>query len=594
MFFCLISIIFSMTEIVAADDLKRLRETSNLIEKLIIIKRFGYLNTSTVIYPILEAVSLGEHEVIEQATESLFKLKKFLFPSLKSEITNPNAFIRWTLTLVIKKINDPCFLPILIPALGCGYRPVVEIILETLIKLDPVRFPTKNLKTVLQNLLPDEKESVTHYAIRQLGILALDTTETLYALQNLQDLQFPNAIVPLFKVLHHTDHRVRDQAIKILNSFSNDQKLQICLQTIENKEFYNENYDFQLISGSNYPLHLYAIQGLGFIGHETPNARKFLWKILREGNKVEKIFALKALEQLQRSSKNKIQITSEIKTEITSFLNTLEGKNKLTAIKTLGRLGEEWATTTISSYLDDKDPKIRLSVINALTTSKYQNIMDKVANLLIDKDRQIRRATVRLFEDLDKDYFQMQTSEGNIIDKLPEPSRTDLLKKLLSKMQVESEDYKCFATFWLGTLGYKPAFEILAKNLDKSSDKLILATINALGMLGLAKSIQELIPLIYYIKNVQIRKKAIEVIGMLGEDREGLHALIHQLFLRNDINPPYLEEHIISFGAGVIPLLNLEIEKETSIQRKELLQNFYSKVNSMYEVKNEQDFNILL
>ncbi|WP_371805781.1 HEAT repeat domain-containing protein [Candidatus Lokiarchaeum ossiferum] len=583
-----------MTEIAAADDLKRLRETTNIIEKLIIIQRFGYLDTSTVIYPILEAVSLGEQEVIAQATESLFKLKKYLLPSLKSEITNPNAFIRWTLTLVIKKMNEPRFLPILIPALGCGYRPVVEIILETLNQLNAERFPTKNLKSVFQNLLPDEKESVTHYAIRQLGILALDTTETLYALQNLHDLRFPNAIVPLFKVLHHSDYRVRDQARKILNSFSNEEKLKICLQTIKNKEFYNENYDFQLISGSNYPLHLYAIQGLGSIGNDTVNTRKILWSILRDGNKAEKIFALKALEQLQKSSKNKIQITTEIKNEITSFLNTLEGKNKLIAIKTLGRLGEEWATTTISSHLDDKDPKIRLSVINALTNSKHQNIVDKVAYLLIDKDRQIRRATVRLFEDLDRDYFQMQTSEGNVIDKLPEPIRTELLNKLLEKMQHESEDYQCFATFWLGTLGYKPAYDILIGNLKSSSEKLVLTTINALGMLGLAKAIRELIPFIYYIKNNQIRKKAIEVIGMLGEDKEGLHALIHQLFLQKEINPPYLEEHIISYGAGVIPLLNLEIENESSIQRKILLENYCSKVNGMYEVKNKQDFNILL
>ncbi len=576
------------------DDLTRLRESSNLIEKLIIIRRFRYLDSASVIHPILEAVSKGDQEIINEAAVTLFHLKKHITHTIKTEITNENCFIRWVIVLVIKQLEDDTYIKYLIPALGCGYKPIIDLILETLKILEPTRFPKDNLKLVLNELTENEKERVGHYSVRNLGILSMDITETLFSLNILKILDWSHKITPLLKVKHHNDYRVRQQAQKILKVIEMEEIFNECIRTIENKVYYGENYDFILFERENYPLHCYAIEGLALIGKESIKARKILWGIMRNGTKIEKFFSLKALEKLNRNSSNKNYLSKEIRIEINRLLQSLEGKNKLIAIQTLGKLGEDWATSEISNFLKDSNPNIKLAVLESLSNSKQNNILDKVAFLLVDQDRRIRKATVRLFEKLDPNYFQMQTNEGNIIEKLPKATRDALLDRLVEGLKSNNQNYQIFAAFWLGTLCYLPALEPLLMSLETDSNKVLLSIITALGIFGSAKAIPKLKKIINKKYNENIRKKAIEVIGMLGEDTEGIYALISQLYLNNENEFPELTTYISSFGARIIPIISLEIEKEKDIQRKILLQNFLKDISKNYEIKNIKDFKILL
>ncbi|MHA1854537.1 MAG: hypothetical protein ACTSXY_03165, partial [Promethearchaeota archaeon] len=112
------------------------------------------------------------------------------------------------------------------------------------------------------------------------------------------------------------------------------------------------------------------------------------------------------------------------------------------------------------------------------------------------------------------------------------------------------------------------------------------------GIFGDTNAIDYLIPFLYETKSVEIRNKAIESIGSLGND--GLQALIHQLFLKGDVNAPFLESHIMTFGGRIMNFISVEIEKETNVHRKKLLMEFLRKVNEHYQVEISQNFKILL
>ena len=79
---------------------------------------------------------------------------------LLTEITHHNCFVRWSIALAIQRIGDPLYIQDLIPAIGLGYEPTINVILQTLSQLDPNRFPEPNLSTVLKKLNNSEKENL--------------------------------------------------------------------------------------------------------------------------------------------------------------------------------------------------------------------------------------------------------------------------------------------------------------------------------------------------------------------------------------------------------------------------------------------------
>ncbi len=253
----------------------------------------------------------------------------------------------------------------------------------------------------------------------------------------------------------------------------------------------------------------------------------------------------------------------------------------------------------IKDFSQENFPKIKDEMRQLLKNPMRNNnlvskTLEKIALLLVDENREIRKKTVNFFEDLDPERFKLHTTEGNIIALLPEYLKLKVLKELLKKVQVPNGEnkYKIFGIFWLGILVYKPAFSFLIQCLSHPNKRVVRSAIVALGIFGDTDVIEYLTPFLYETKYVQIRNKAIESIGSLGND--GLQALIHQLFLKGDVNPPFLEPHIMTFGGRIMNFLSMEIENELESHRKKLLMGFLRKVNEQYQVEISQNFKILL
>jgi HEAT repeat protein len=575
----------------SAEDLQRLRESQNVFEKQGIIRRLSNIPSAIVVYPILNALTSGEQNLIKEAANALVKLKVHSENILKTEITNKNCFIRWAIALAFQKMDDPSLTAALIPSLGIGYEPVIKIVCNTIARWNPERFPSSKLKDILDNLTHIETEQVGQYATRQLGIRALDSTETLYALKILHLLNWDLSIVPLLKVSYHSDYRIREEAQKNLKSFSTASFYSVCLKYMKRKDI-AQKYDFELLK-NNYPLNLFAIEGLGHIGLKYEDVEKVLTKFLSTGKKLEKFFVIRALNLFDKADFKHFMKKPRIKDKIKQFLKEVEGTEKLESIHLLGALEEEWVISFLLSFIKDENPEIRLSVLNAIYNSPTDNVLEKIAFLLIDESIPIRKATVRLFEELEPEKYQLKTSEGNIIDKLPEVIKSKILTRLTESLETENQEYRSFAAFWLGTLNHKPAIEKLIKQLNHFDDEVRISTINALGIIGSPQAIPNLLPLIFE-ENSRIPRKVIETIGNLGEDGEGVRYLIHQLFLEHQPHPSFLEKYVLSFGAKVIPILSSEIANEYHNLRKEKLQKFLLSIVNQYRINSEDSFDIIL
>jgi hypothetical protein len=218
-------------------------------------------------------------------------------------------------------------------------------------------------------------------------------------------------------------------------------------------------------------------------------------------------------------------------------------------------------------------------------------ILEKIALHLIDENLQIRNKTVRFFEELDPELFKFHTTAGNTIALLPVSLKLKVLEELLNKVQkLKKNSYTIFGIFWLGILAYIPAFPFLIRNLSHPDVRVVRSAIVALGIFGDTDAIEHLTQ--FFNTAGELRNKAIESIGSMGND--GLQALIHQLFLKRDINPPFLESHIMTFGGRIMNFLSMEIEKESKSHRKKQLIGFLRKVSEQYQVKISQNFKILL
>ncbi|MHA1475107.1 MAG: HEAT repeat domain-containing protein [Promethearchaeota archaeon] len=251
----------------------------------------------------------------------------------------------------------------------------------------------------------------------------------------------------------------------------------------------------------------------------------------------------------------------------------------------------------IKDFSQESLSKIKDEMRQLLKNTKRNNhsvakTLEKIALLLVDENREIRKKTVIFFEDLDHERFKLHTTEGNIIALLPEYLKLKVLEELLNKVPNGDKKYKIFGIFWLGILVYKPAFPFLIQTLSDPNKSIVRSAIVALGIFGNTNAIENLTPFLYETKSIQIRNKAIESIGSLGND--GLQALIHQLFLKGDVNPPFLETHIMTFGGRIMNFLSMEIENESNHHRKKLLMGFLRKVSEHYQVEISQNFKILL
>ena len=253
----------------------------------------------------------------------------------------------------------------------------------------------------------------------------------------------------------------------------------------------------------------------------------------------------------------------------------------------------------IKDFSHESIPKMKDEMRELLNNPKGNNFsvsktLEIIALLLVDEHIEIRKKAVNFFEDLDHERFKMHTSEGNIIALLPEYLKLQVLEELLNKITVSRGDdkYIIFGTFWLGILVYKPAFPFLIQTLSHPNKRVVRSAIVALGIFGDTNAIEYLTPFLYETKYIRIRNKAIESIGSL--DNDGLQALIHQLFLKGDVNPPFLETHIMTFGGRIMNFLSMELENEKDSHRKKLLMEFLRKVSEQYQVKISQNFKILL
>ncbi len=576
----------------SANEIRVLRESSSILEKREIIRRFSKMKTETVLFPILNSLYSGERELIEEAAKAFVRLLPISENIIQSEITNENRFIRWAIILTIQKIDDSSYSSRIIPAIGIGYEPVVKLICETLYHWFPNKFTSSFLSDIINGLSLLEKEPITYYSIRQLGILAFDSTETLSALKTLEYLHSVYSIVPLLKVQQHGDYRIRDEGLRIFNGFSKKEIYTSCIKFL-NSGTLALKYDFTL-AANNYPARLYAIIGLGYVGLDYKNVKQLLLDFLFHGSNLEKFFMIKSLSHLSSFQYKKFTESTEIKQKIQDFLQKLSGHEKLETIQILGRFKESWIISILFTFLKDENPEVRLSVLEAISVTPTDAILEKIAFLLIDENRHIRRATVRLFEELEPDNYLMKSSEGNIIDKLPKKLKEKILAKLMKGLDGTDKKYQSFAAFWLGTLDYKPAIDKLIENLNNFDLDIQISTINALGIIGSTKAIKYLIPLLNDTQNALVQRKAIETIGNLGNEGEGVKTLIHLLYPKGKPPHAFLENYIQSYGGRIIPMVYKEIELEKDPERQEKLQTFLTRLNKKYRISTEKSFDIIL
>jgi HEAT repeat protein len=569
------------------EDLRILREGS-IFDQLSVIKKFSRIQSWEVIQPLIEVLDKGNEEIIEAVAETLAELKNVSHRFLLTEIQHRSRFVRWGIALAMNKIGDPRYVEYLIPAIGIGYEPTINAILQTLYNLNPTRFPEPVLSEVLKKLTTEEKNAIGRNAIHQLGTDALDTTERLLSIQILNKLNWDKAIVPFIKELHYPDYRIRDEITLLLEKYPENTIMKECLHVIQEGAYNETDLDFNLPEQDHYPLYYYAIEGLGYVNQNK--SHRMLVKFLRFGKSSEKLFAIAAFEKLTKSKKQTQIVILNIQQEIQQILHKANDNERKSLIIALAKIKDSWATSAISLYLEDQDPEIRIAVIQSMTQSKDKKILTNIAPLLIDEVERVRRMAVDLFWKLDPERF-FGFNEGDIISKLDEPIQADLFKQLNEGLTTKSGRYREFAAFWLGIFRYPQSFQGLIANLKHPDENVVVKNIVALGMYGNKSAIPYLLPLIYS-ENGRIQRKSIESIGSIGLD--GLYYLIHELFQRGPTNPPFLEEYIITFGGRILSLLTQEIENEKNTERKKNLMDFYLHVSERYQVENSKNFKVLL
>jgi HEAT repeat protein len=533
-----------------------------------------------LIQTFLEITQQGHEDVLDAVVDGLIQKGPDILPVLHNYITHPNGLLRWVVVRILAYFGKPETADWMIPALGLGYSPTQETLVHALHQILPQRFPSVKLSDIVHRLNLREKDAVLQNAVRMLGTAAIDTMEVIGALQLIDMLEFPIAIVPLYKVLHHPDMRVQQHARQILTHFSDRDRFDECNRVIAEGEGFSQVYDFRFSTEENYPIHLYAIEALGM--QENSKVTRILLNFLRQGNHDEKLFAIRGLTHLLKGPLNTPALIKDIQQIIERLLRMdTDRTTRATLIRALGNVPERWAISALIFYLTDINPTIRTLAIEALSKMKIiKEDLEQIAPLLIDPDTIVRRAVVNLFWHVDPNRFLTQ-NEGDIISKLSEPMRSDLKKQLLRNAEKGSPEYREFAYFWLSLMHYEPVYPLLIKSLRNSTESVIIAALMALGLFGNPAAIPEIIPFIHS-DSYDISKNAVEAIACFGMD--GYHALIHELFRPGPLNPPFLESYIITYGGKLLNYLGKEIEEEKQSGRRQLLLAFYHQVQARFQI----------
>ena len=464
----------------SAEDLRTLQDGS-IFEQLTIIKKFSRMQSLEVLHPLLDVLTQGREEIINAVADALVELKFVNCELLLTEITHHNCFVRWSIALAIQRIGDPLYIQDLIPAIGLGYEPTINVILQTLSQLDPNRFPEPNLSTVLKKLNNSEKENLGRNAIHQLGTGAFDTTENLLAIKILINLQWDRVIVPLIKASHHPDYRIRTEIATHLEHFSGDLILKECSRIIQDGTNGNLELDFNLPDSEKYSPYYYAIEGLGYCN--TPEAHKIVIKLLHNGTSNEKLFAISALEHYAQIQNQSLDFHREIQKEMQNLLRISDRSSRKSLILALAKGKGEWIISAITNYVQDDYPEIRTAVAHALMqmedNSIFKRIIDKIAFLLIDEVQTVRRAMISVFWQFDRTLYG-GLNEGDIILKLPEPLKSKLIERMNQGLTTKSAKYREFAAFWLGIFRYPPAYTGLIQNFHHPDENVVVTNIVAL------------------------------------------------------------------------------------------------------------------
>jgi hypothetical protein len=574
------------------EELQTLR-SGDIIDKLVIIKRYHNKPSASLIQAMLTTLGQGYEEIIEAIAQCFATFNNEIISILMTEIYNPNCFIRWGITRTIELGYNPAWdkeqlINLLIPAIGMGYAPTQDQICKTLAFLKPSRFSKPNLEDVMAILTDQEKTQILKHSVKLLGTSALDITETLAAIQLMEKIKLPIEIVPLFKAVHHSDYRVQQNVRRLLDTFSERTIFDECREVMTNKQEFTRMYDFNLPQdqgGENYPLYYYALEGMGTVNRV--DAHRQLLAYLKRGEPNEKMFALRGLELALRKDPSPT-LSRSIQMHIEGLLGvSTDRATQLSIIRSLSHIRESWAFSALTFYLKDPNPSIRLTAVEALNQiTTTPDSLNNISFLLIDPDASVRRSAVNLYWKIEPGkYFGY--NEGDIINKLSPPMREELLQTLTDQvLNTTNEELKLFGIFWLGLLRFEPAYPTIIHLLSHHSEEVVAAALTALGLFGNRADLSKLIPYIYSPKRI-VSRKAIEAIGSMGMD--GLYVLIHQLYLRDLQNPPFLESFVMSFGGRIINLLYQEIDQEPKTLRKKQLQLFCDTVEQKYRVRTGED-----
>lgn len=259
---------------------------------------------------------------------------------------------------------------------------------------------------------------------------------------------------------------------------------------------------------------------------------------------------------------------TEVKAAV-SRLSAQEDYNRSRAAHTLGGLGPDAKSAYDELFhvaLSDDIPKVRHAAAKALgkiakeratadfiarlKTSSVARIREYSVDALVQTELRSPEATVPLFETLRDENERVRGRAGIALQFYKNDTLAELL---LGSLEERSDKAREWAPWLLGRMRQKSALEPLHNLLGDDDPKFRKSVIAALRDIGSSKSVSPLIKVAAQDKDDEVRMRAIECLGELG-DRNASPLLLEAL---DDQNP-----EIRAYAAGALGDLGAQEAKK--------------------------------
>jgi HEAT repeat protein len=317
------------------------------------------------------------------------------------------------------------------------------------------------------------------------------------------------ASVPLlYPLLRDKDHDVRKFAIDLLSEIQTDVEAS---QLVASLEDVNAN------------VRAAAAKALGDLGY-----RDAIPQLIKRLNDEEWVcfYALQSIGDLQ---------AQEAASDISSLLLSPSEVVRFSAIETMGRLGSSAALPALMSYLprasDDEELAVVKSIIQIGATPDMTDLTEHIVNLFKEGDWEDKGIALEGFRALKcREAIPLLVETAGHLDPFNPDSdeKTALLKRAILSIDGEEEllrlldspdlKYrgKSFVIDILGEMKSKRAAGRLSGYLKDVSRDLRRVSAEALGEIGEASAVEELMETSQSDTDAHVRRSAIEALGSIG------------------------------------------------------------------------------